>query len=70
VPAREALQRLKAERLERGIDLLEIEARSGLSASALAELEENETADCSLSVLKQYAEALGKRMTITFSDSA
>ncbi|HEX6986365.1 MAG TPA: helix-turn-helix transcriptional regulator [Planctomycetaceae bacterium] len=68
-PARLAIGLLKAEREAQGVTLADLESRTGVPVSELRRLEDDLTAVHSLAMLNRYAAALGKRLTITLSDS-
>jgi len=61
---REACQVLKAERVAQGLSLLDIEQRTGIASSALSRLENDQSANPTVTTLTRYAEALGKRLQI------
>ena len=63
----EALQVLKAERIQQGLSLADIQQRSGIEKPNLSRLE-NETANPTVATLIRYAEALGKRLMIVLAD--
>lgn len=61
---REACLVLKAERVAQGLSLADIEERTGIASSALSRLENDQTANPTVTTLTRYAEALGKRLQI------
>lgn len=65
---REVLKQLKAEREAQGISLAEIESRSGLAESKLSRLESDSEPNPTLSTLRRYASALGKKLSVRLTD--
>ena len=65
---REVLRLLKAEREAQGLSLAEIESRSGLAQSKLARLENDSEPNPTLSTLRRYATALGKKLSVRLVD--
>ncbi len=53
---------LRAERERLGLSLADVESRSGLKRSALSRLENDPTANPTLSTLQRYASAIGMRV--------
>ncbi len=65
---REVLKLLKAERQTQGLSLAEIESRSGLAKSKLSHLEDDPESNPTLSTLRRYATALGKKLSVRLTD--
>ena len=65
---RDVLKLLKAERLAQGFSLAEIESRSGLAESKLSRLENDLESNPTLSTLRRYATALGKKLSVRLTD--
>ena len=65
---REVLKLLKAEREAQGLSLAEIESRSGVAESKLARLENDSESNPTLSTLRRYATALGKKLSVRLTD--
>ena len=65
---REVLKLLKAERQTHGLSLAEIESRSGLAKSKLSHLEDDPESNPTLSTLRRYATALGKKLSVRLTD--
>lgn len=65
----EVLQLLKAERELRGISLSDLEAKTGISKSAISKLENNAEANPTVNTLTRYAEALGMTLSIVLTES-
>ena len=65
---RDVLQLLKAERQAQGLSLSEIETRSGLAKSKLSRLENDPECNPTLSTLRRYATALGKKLSVRLTD--
>ena len=66
----EAFLILKKERQAQGLSLAVMQERTGMSRSALSRLENDESANPTIETLTRYAEALGKQLAITLTDSA
>ena len=67
---REAFRILKREREAQGLSLADMQARTGMSRSAISRLENDETANPTIETVTRYAEALGKRLAIRLTDKA
>ena len=65
---REVLMLLKAERQAQGLSLAEMESRSGLAESKLSHLENDREPNPTLSTLRRYATALGKKLSVRLTD--
>jgi hypothetical protein len=65
---REVLKLLKAERQTQGLSLAEIELRSGVAQSKLSHLENDPEPNPTLSTLRRYATALGKKLSVRLTD--
>lgn len=61
---------LKGERHAQGLSLADMQERTGMSRSAISRLENDESANPTIETLTRYAEALGKRISITLTDEA
>ena len=66
VALRDALKILKAERQAQGLSLSEVERRSGIGRAALSRLENEIEPNPTVVTLTRYAEALGKRLVVSF----
>ena len=66
--APELLKLLKAERQTQGLSLAEMESRSGLAKSKLSHLEDDPESNPTLSTLRRYATALGKKLSVRLID--
>ena len=66
VAVRDALKMLKAERLVQGLSLSDVEEISGIGRAALSRLENETEANPTVVTLTRYAEALGKRLVVSF----
>lgn len=66
VAVRDALKVLKAERLAQGLSLSDVEERSGIGRAALSRLENETEANPTVMTLTRYAEALGKKLVVSF----
>ena len=62
----DALKMLKAERLGQGLSLSDVEERSGIGRAALSRLENETEPNPTVVTLTRYAEALGKRLVVSF----
>jgi predicted transcriptional regulator len=62
----DAFRVLKAERQAQGLSLSDIEQRSGIGRAALSRLENENEPNPTVTTLTRYAEALGKRLVVTF----
>ena len=67
---REAFRILKKERQAQGLSLADMQERTGMSRSAISRLENDESANPTIETLTRYAEALGKQLAITLTDSS
>ena len=65
---REVLKLLKEERQAQGLSLAEIESRSGLAESKLSRLENDLEPNPTLSTLRRYATAVGKKLSVRLTD--
>jgi predicted transcriptional regulator len=63
---RDALMRLKAERQAQGMSLSDVEAKTGIGRSALSRLENETDLNPTVVTLTRYAEALGKKIVVSF----
>ena len=63
---RDALKFLKAERQSQGLSLSDIEKRTGIGRAALSRLENESEPNPTVATLTRYAEALGKRLVVSF----
>ena len=66
VAVRDALKMLKAERIVQGLSLSDVEEISGIGRAALSRLENETEANPTVVTLTRYAEALGKRLVVSF----
>jgi hypothetical protein len=64
----EAARLLKAERLRQGLSLSDIQARTGIDPPNLSRLENDTSANPTITTLTRYADALGKKLLIVLSD--
>jgi DNA-binding phage protein len=62
--ARDLVAKLRHHRLELGLSLAEIAARTGIAKSNLSRLEHNERTSPTLETLHRYASALGMKMRV------
>lgn len=62
----DALRLLKAERQAQGLSLSDVERRSGIGRAALSRLENEAELNPTVMTLTRYAEALGKRLVVSF----
>ena len=65
---RKAFQLLKAERIAQGLSLADMRDRTGIDRPALSRLENDETANPTIATLTRYAEALGKKLSISLTE--
>ncbi len=65
----DAVQMLKAEREKMGLSLADVADRAGMERPNLSRLENEAEANPTVATLVRYAEALGKRLFITLTDS-
>jgi hypothetical protein len=63
------LQQLKATRESQGLSLVDVTIRTGMEPSILFDLETEQGASPTMETLARYAEALGKRLQISLSDT-
>lgn len=63
---RDAFKILKAERQCQGLSLSDVEERSGIGRAALSRLENENEPNPTVTTLTRYAEALGKKLVVTF----
>ncbi len=63
---RDALKFLKAERQAQGLSLSDVEQRTGIGRSALSRLENETEPNPTVVTLTRYAEALGKKLVVSF----
>ena len=66
VAVRDALKFLKAERQAQGLSLSDVEERTGIGRAALSRLENESEPNPTVATLTRYAEALGKRLVVSF----
>ncbi len=66
VAVRDALKMLKAERQAQGLSLSDVERRTGIGRAALSRLENETEPNPTVVTLTRYAEALGKRLVVSF----
>jgi len=66
VAVRDALKILKAERQAQGLSLSDVEQRTGIGRAALSRLENETEPNPTVVTLTRYAEALGKRLVVSF----
>jgi hypothetical protein len=62
----DALKFLKAERRAQGLSLSDVEERTGIGRSALSRLENEIEPNPTVLTLTRYAEALGKKLVVSF----
>jgi len=67
---RQAFRLLKKERRAQGLSLADMQARTGISRSAISRLENDESANPTIETLTRCAEALGKQLAISLTDLA
>jgi DNA-binding XRE family transcriptional regulator len=65
----ELLRQLKAAREARGLSLSDLTELTGMDRSALSKLETGQRANPTVETLVRYAEAVGKRLVVSLSDS-
>ncbi|MGO9109378.1 MAG: helix-turn-helix domain-containing protein [Thermoguttaceae bacterium] len=63
---RDAFKFLKTERQSQGLSLSDVEQRSGIGRAALSRLENETEPNPTVTTLTRYAEALGKKLVVTF----
>jgi hypothetical protein len=66
VALRDALKFLKAERQAQRLSLSDVEQRTGIGRAALSRLENETEPNPTVVTLTRYAEALGKRLVVSF----
>jgi predicted transcriptional regulator len=66
VAVRDALKFLKAERQAQGLSLSDVEQRTGIGRAALSRLENETEPNPTVVTLTRYAQALGKRLVVSF----
>jgi hypothetical protein len=66
VALRQAFELLKAERIAQGLSLSDLEERTGIGRAALSRLENETEANPTVTTLTRYAEALGKKLVVSF----
>ena len=62
------LQQLKDARKAKGLSLADLTERTGMDRSALSKLETGQRVNPTVETLVRYAEAVGKRLTVSLSD--
>lgn len=62
------LQQLKDAREAKGLSLADLTERTGMDRSALSKLETGQRVNPTVETLVRYAEAVGKRLTVSLSD--
>jgi DNA-binding XRE family transcriptional regulator len=65
----ELLQQLKAAREEKGLSLADLTELTGMDRSALSKLETGQRPNPTIETLVRYAEAVGKRVVVSLTDS-
>ncbi len=65
----QVIQSLKAERMEQGLSLADIDARTGIGRSNLCRLENAPDANPTIETLQRYADALNKQILVTLTDA-
>jgi hypothetical protein len=63
-----ALQALKRERLQRGVSIGDVAARSGLDRAVVSRLENGKQDNPTVATLMRYAAAIGKRFLWSYED--
>jgi len=63
------LAELKAAREAKGLSLADLMERTGMDRSAVSKLETGQRANPTVETLIRYAEAMGKRITISLTDA-
>jgi DNA-binding XRE family transcriptional regulator len=66
---RELLAQLKATREAKGLSLADLTALTGMDTSALSKLETGQRPNPTIETLMRYAEAVGKRITVSLTDA-
>lgn len=62
------LAQLKAEREAKGLSLADLTELTGMDRSALSKLETGQRSNPTVETLMRYAEAVGKRITVSLTD--
>jgi DNA-binding phage protein len=62
----DALKLLRAERQAQGLSLSDVEQRTGIGRAALSRLENETESNPTVVTLTRYAEALGKKLVVSF----
>ena len=62
------LQQLKQAREAKGLSLADVTERTGMDRSALSKLETGQRVNPTVETLVRYAEAVGKRLTVSLND--
>jgi DNA-binding XRE family transcriptional regulator len=65
----ELLAQLKAAREAKGLSLADLTELTGMDRSALSKLETGQRANPTVETLVRYAEAVGKRLTVSLTDA-
>jgi predicted transcriptional regulator len=65
----ELLQQLKAAREAKGLSLADLQQLSGMDRSAISKLETGQRANPTVETLVRYAEAVGKRLVVSLTDT-
>jgi DNA-binding XRE family transcriptional regulator len=65
----ELLAQLKAAREAKGLSLADITELTGMDRSALSKLETGQRSNPTIETLLRYAEAVGKRVTVSLTDA-
>jgi rRNA processing protein Krr1/Pno1 len=60
---------LKAERMQKGLSLSDMKARTGIERSTLSRFENYAEGSPSVNTLTRYAEAVGKKVFVEFADT-
>jgi DNA-binding XRE family transcriptional regulator len=63
------LEQLKAAREARGLSLADVSELTGMDRSALSKLETGQHPNPTVETLVRYAQAVGKRLTLTLTDA-
>lgn len=64
----QVLARLKSEREAQGLSLADVTRLTGMDRSALSKLENGQRPNPTIETLARYAEAVGKRLTISLAE--
>ena len=65
----ELLAQLKAAREAKGLSLADMTERTGMDSSALSKLETGQRSNPTIETLVRYADAVGKRLVVSLTDS-